>query len=304
MMGTGVKSPKKRNARIIIHVFNLLALLALSIILLLTAVVRPYQLVLLIPVIGLILLYSVFHTNQNVLACYFGISVALVLWIVLCENIVTIESLLGLRITSRLALGSRLYSYVATHAKAEGIQQCCNDPLSYNYKPGSVYRHTYDCDTCNPPYQIVVDETGHLNRQLGLINDNHQIDLFLAGDSVTQGFGAPGVLEFVKAHLHLNMWNLSIGGYGPRQKINALITYALPKRPKWLVVEFYSGNDISDAITDEVCDSLLCKMNITEIYQRLSVHPIYRPMLDIPRVDLSVLVIIARTISPLLLPGT
>jgi hypothetical protein len=287
MVETRIKSFKTTKIPFIFHAFNLLALFALSAMLLLTVVVRPYQLLILIPIIAIIILYLMFYTNQNVLACNFGISISLIFWIIICENIVTVDNLLGTEITRRLQLSWRLHSYVYTNLKIErknNFQQCCNDPLSYNLKPGTEYRYTYDCDICNSLYQTIVDETGYLNRQLGLFSSSEKIDLFLAGDSVTQGFGVPSVLEFVNEQIHRKMWNLSIGGYGPRQKINALITYALQKHPSWLIVEFYSGNDIPDSIADEVCDSVnsfLCRGNITEIRRRLLVHPIYGPMLDV-----------------------
>ena len=127
-------------------------------------------------------------------------------------------------------------------------QECCGDSLTYNLKPGSIYTETYDCDECNQRYEVVADETGYLNRQIGLVKNADRIDLFLAGDSVMQGMGVPGVLEFVKDRIPGTMWNLSMAGYGPRQKVNAAMTYALPKKPRWLILEFFSGNDVTDAI--------------------------------------------------------
>jgi hypothetical protein len=50
------------------------------------------------------------------------------------------------------------------------------------------------------------------------------------------------------------MWNLSIQAYGPRRKISALIAYALPKQPRWLIVEFLPGNDLPKEITNDVCE--------------------------------------------------
>jgi hypothetical protein len=164
------------------------------------------------------------------------------------------------------------------------MQECCNDPLSYHYKPGSRARYTNDCESCNKPYEVVVDETGYLNQPLGLMESSAQVDLFLAGDSVTQGYGAPSVVEFLKEKIHVKMWNLSIAGYGPRQKINALITYALPKHPKWLIVEFFSGNDISDVMVDEACERVNvfgCKYNTFAERRALMADPEYRTMLDV-----------------------
>jgi hypothetical protein len=270
----------------IIHVFNLFVLLALSVILLLTTVVRPYQFVVLTPLIVSIILYFKFRTNQKILALSFGLSISLALWIILCENIVTIDKLFGTRITRRLSLGQKLYDFVHIILKDESkhhFQQCCNDPLSYSFKPGSESRLIYDCDICGNPYQVVADEIGYLNQQQGLFNSSDQIDLFLAGDSVTQGYGVPSVLEFVREQIHVKMWNLSIMGYGPRQKINALITHALQKHPKWLIVEFFSGNDIPDSIDDEIRDSshsFQRRLSAAHARRQLLASPIYGSLLD------------------------
>jgi hypothetical protein len=74
------------------------------------------------------------------------------------------------------------------------------------------------------------------------------------------------------------MWNLSIQAYGPRQKVSAVLAYALPKRPQWLIVEFYSGNDLPEAIRDDVCadfSDFRCRYNRPEIHWRLAHHPVY-----------------------------
>ena len=282
----GVQRSKKTAVPRAIHVLNLAALFTLGLILLLSAVVRFWHLVILLPVLVSIILYCRYRTSPDLAACYFGLSIFVGLWIVICENIVTIDNVLGTRTTSKLQLGMKLQSYVEANIKdrRQIVQECCNDTLSYHYKPGSRVRYTYDCDTCNEPYEIVVDETGYLNQPLGLMKSTGQVDLFLAGDSVTHGFGVPSVMEFMREKIPIKMWNLSMGGYGARQRINALITYALPKHPKWLIVEFYSGNDIPDAMGDEACErvnTFRCRYNLPEIWRGLLAHPIYGTMLDV-----------------------
>jgi hypothetical protein len=269
-----------------IHVLNLSALVVLSVILLPAAVVRFYQLAILVPILSLlIILYWLLRKKSTVVACCLAFSVSLGLWIVICENMVHIDNLFGTRITRNLSLSPRLMSYLSAKLRARaGIyQQCCNDPLSYHLKPNSTYRNTYDCDTCNDPYEVMVDETGYLNRQLGLMKSNDTIDLFLAGDSVMQGMGMPSVLDHVKNRIPLKMWNLSMAGYGPRQKISSLIAYALPKQPKWLMVDFYSGNDATDAIEFELCDGVgdfRCVVNKELLRRRLLAHPLYGRLLS------------------------
>ena len=228
----------------IVHLVNVVAVLLSGLLLLLTAVVRPYQLVVLLPVLALLVVYWRLRTDPRVAAGYFGLSMALLGWILICENIVTIDNVFGSQISGALRLDFRLHSYVDTtlHTKARRyLEPCCGDPLTWHYRPGSLYRHTFDCATCNEPYEVRVDETGYLNRQPDLMQSHQQIDLFLAGDSVLQGMGVPSVVEWLQAQIPLRMWNLSIQAYSPRQKINALIAYALPKQPRWLIVEFYAG---------------------------------------------------------------
>jgi hypothetical protein len=56
-----------------IHVVNVIALLLAGLILLLTAVAKLYQLVVLLPVLVLLAVYWCFRTNPGVAAGYFGI---------------------------------------------------------------------------------------------------------------------------------------------------------------------------------------------------------------------------------------
>ena len=272
----------------LIHVVNILALLLAGLILLLTAVARAYQMVLLGPVLILLVVYWRFRTNSRVAAGYFGIAIGLFSWILICEHMVTIDNVFGSQITMRLPVGLRLQSYINDSLRTPDrlyLEGCCDDLLTWHYQPGSTYRKTFDCPTCGQPYEIVVDETGYLNQQAGLMQRHKLIDLFLAGDSVLQGHGVPSVLESIRTQIPLSMWNLSIAGYSARQKVNALITYALPKQPQWLVVEFYSGNDLKEAIRSEAYDGkgdFRCRYNWPEVRRQLSQHPLYQTIFEIP----------------------
>jgi hypothetical protein len=190
--------------------------------------------------------------------------------------------MLGSQISTDLPVGFKLQAYIGDHLNSlprlKLLQPCCNDSLTYNLKPGTRHRETYDCDTCNEAYEITVDETGYLNQQAGLWNASDQIEVFVAGDSVLQGVGAPGVFESVRTRTPLKIWNLSLSGYGPRDKVNALLTYALPKRPRWLIVDFYSANDPTDSMDDEACEKFRdfrCKFSRPELRRQILEHPIY-----------------------------
>jgi hypothetical protein len=272
---------------LVIHIVNVVALLLGGLILMLTAVVKVYQLSVLLPVLVLLLVYWRVRTNPRVAAGYFGLSMALLGWILICEHIVIIDKVFGSEISGQLRLDSRLKSYVDTTLGTKPrkyLEPCCDDPLTWHYQPGSLYRATYDWGTAPVPYEVVADETGYLNQQADLRYSDHPIDLFLAGDSVLQGTGVPSVVEWLRALLPLRLWNLSIEGYGPRQRISALIAYALPKQPRWLIVEFYGRNDLCDEIINDVCDStgdFRCRFNKLEFHRLFAQHPVYQTIFDL-----------------------
>jgi hypothetical protein len=280
------KDPGQAGIPPIMHLVNFTALFMIGVILLMSGVVNIRSLIILLPVLGLAIVYWRFHMNPKIVSIYLGISTCLLLWILLCENILRIENLTGRQFTEKLIVGLRLQADVdESHSRNRQnyTQQCCDDPLAWNYKPNSKHRSTYDCSTCNETYQTIVDETGFLNRALGLMTNNDQIEMFVAGDGVLQGIGSLSVIDLIRSQIPVKMWNLSVSGYGPRQRISALLANALDKRPKWLVVEFYARNDVSDAIADALCDKTedyRCRFSTAEVRYRIIKHPVYRNMVD------------------------
>jgi hypothetical protein len=269
----------------VIHMVNLAALLLVGLILLFAAVIKWRDLGLLLLIGVLIMGYWRFRLHPNVAAGAFGLSIAVLCWVLLCENIVRIDNLFGTQLTKQLILGMRLQAYVDDHLTGPGreyLQPCCGDSMTWHYTPGSTYRETYDCATCNAPYEVVADETGNLNRPMQLWPSHTHIDLFIAGDSVLQGLGVPSVVELLRDQLPMTLWNLSIAGYGPRQKVSSLLTYALPKHPRWLMLEFYARNDITDAIVTDVCEGtqdFRCRYSIPDYTYRLARHPVYHSVI-------------------------
>jgi hypothetical protein len=89
VVNTGWKAPEdgfmhSRTTHLtLLHLVNLAALLLVSVILLLTAVTRGYQLVLLGPMLLLILGYWRFRASPRVVAGAFGLSMAVLGWILL-----------------------------------------------------------------------------------------------------------------------------------------------------------------------------------------------------------------------------
>jgi hypothetical protein len=282
------KSKDRAGIPLLIHVLNIAGLMALASILLMSSVFRLYQFVFLTSVLlAAVVVYWRFRSNPNVIAVYFALSISVAFWILLCENVVAIDNIVGTQISTNLPVGFRLQAYIGDHLNSlprrKLLQPCCNDSLTHNLKPGSRHRETYDCGTCNEPYEVTVDETGYLNQQAGLWNASDQIEIFVAGDSVLQGVGGPSVVESIRTRTPLKIWNLSLSGYGPRDKVNALLTYAMPKHPRWLVVEFYSANDPTDCMEDEACEKFRdfrCKFSQPEIRRQILEHPIYSSLLN------------------------
>ena len=280
------KAPRQPQVPLIIRSLNFAALGLLALILVPAFVIHPYQLFFVLPILALLMgLCWSFQENASISALYFGLSLCVVLYIFICENVVAVDNVIGTEITRNLRLGMRLQAYAKANLKRQGFHRegCCGDPLSYHYQPGTPYKLTYDCIQCTAPYETIVDSTGYLNRDHELINNPRGIDMFVAGDSTLQGYGVPSVVEFLNDLLPITIWNLSNTRYGPRQKVSALITYALPRHPKWIILEFLSENDISETITDEVCvdsGSFVCLFNSSERNRRVLAHPVFSLKVD------------------------
>src|SRR5215510_7592808 len=187
----------------LLHIINVGALLLGVALLLLTAVHRTAQLIILVPALALLALYWHLRARPIVVALFFGMAMALVVWILVCKNIVLLDRALGTRFSTRLQLSPRLARYVLSSLPTEDrreLEPCCNDPLMWRYRPGSRYRATFDCSTCNPPLEAIVDQTGYLNQAPCPPQCYPQIDLFVAGDSVLQGMGVPSVVEELRRY--------------------------------------------------------------------------------------------------------
>jgi hypothetical protein len=100
---------------------------------------------------------------------------------------------------------------------------------------------------------------------------------------VLQGAGMPSIIEGIKARVPFSLWNLSTSSYSPRQKVEALIRYGLPKSPKWLIVEYFSGNDASEANEDEICEmggNFSSRFAIDWMRSRFEQNPKYQDILQ------------------------
>lgn len=200
--------------------------------------------------------YFNFRDSTGMVMTSFVLTTLVFLFLIIGQSLPFIDDLTGLGITRKLDLSARLMRVAASRTdqdrRSDSFEQVGEDPLLYRRVPGS--RHRYSYDGSMPLYEAVVDETGYLNSDLGSYKRLDRIDMFIAGDSVMQGTGIPSCVEKMKKSTSLSLWNLSTGSYGPRQKVGALIRFALPKHPSCLVVEFYGGNDASDINEDDVIE--------------------------------------------------
>jgi hypothetical protein len=283
--GRLITSLRSAAVPLIIRVINLAGLAIVGLILVPAASVRASQVLVLLGALTLWMgFYWKFQHQPTVSALHLSVAFSLILWIVLCENIISIDNLLGSHVTSELNLGLRLKALAKNNLRNQDKirEGCCGDPLSWHYKPGSIYRSIFDCARCNSPLELLVDTTGYLNRQYEFIGDGKAVDMFVAGDSVLEGVGVPGIVDFLNELMPEKLWSLSANNYGPRQKVNALITYAIPQRPRFVVLEFY-GNDVTDAIMTESCAStatFYCLFTKPERHRALLQYEPFASMVD------------------------
>lgn len=212
-----------------------------------------------------------------------GVALGAGTFVVCAENLLWLEARLEFRVSHKLHVGERLTAYMDEHAvyRPDVFEPYGADPLFYRRKPGSRHLGFLDVDPKNV-YETRADEIGYLNRDRGFYADGRPIAAFVAGDSVIQGVGMPSVTDVMRERSGLRVFNLATGGYGPTDRVEALKLFAIPRRPQWVVVEFFSGNDINDAIESDVCRWLRrnyrCRFARLEIRRGLSRHPRYRAL--------------------------
>jgi hypothetical protein len=222
-----------------------------------------------------------------------SLAVGLAVFALVAEHLLLLERLLGFRISNKLDLSPRLVAQAMRHPQAMrpidyvvsySFEQYGTDPLFYRYTPGSRYRHQYDYPNVGEIYETIVDDIGFLNADRNYYTRHDRIEVFLTGDSVLQGIGVPGVIEELKTLVPYTIYSLATAGYSPRQRVQALREFALPKQPRWLVIEFYAGNDASEVIEDELCERLQrdyhCRFDTTAMARGFSQDSEYASMAD------------------------
>ena len=70
------------------------------------------------------------------------------------------------------------------------------------------------------------------------------------GDSFTDAMTLPVELGWparLASLLGVSVRNYGTAGFGPPQELRVLEEYVLPRRPRFVVVGFFAGNDLQDA---------------------------------------------------------
>jgi hypothetical protein len=70
----------------------------------------------------------------------------------------------------------------------------------------------------------------------------------VSGDSFTSHSVDPGQWpKLLSESLGIPVLNLGLQGYGPHSEVEALIRFGLPRKPRWVILAWYEGNDLIDA---------------------------------------------------------
>ncbi len=95
-------------------------------------------------------------------------------------------------------------------------------------------------------YQI--DENGFLNAP----PQKPVYDHIALGDSYTGALFVPDPWpQKLDQHLGTDTLNLGLSGFGPQEALWVLEDYGLARRPKWVILAYFEGNDLSDAANYE-----------------------------------------------------
>jgi hypothetical protein len=120
----------------------------------------------------------------------------------------------------------------------------------YSLSQGSLQQIGSTEDSVLARIHFITDENGYPNSSP--LHD--QYDIVTTGDSFS-GAGWvstpwPRMLEELSKKTVLN---LSIPMYGPQSEVEAVRKFGFPRRPKWVIVGYFEGNDLTDALAyDEI----------------------------------------------------
>lgn len=127
------------------------------------------------------------------------------------------------------------YHYVPGY-KTEGLWDPA-DPRTAN--PGSETRPTGRSDAFL--YKFQTDEKGFPNDEYTW---RDQYDIVIAGDSFTIRTAPTTWMESLRDLTGMSVLTLGAPSWGPLNETEAIKQYGLDKKPKWVVVMYFEGNDL------------------------------------------------------------
>lgn len=108
----------------------------------------------------------------------------------------------------------------------------------------------YDFPDPRVPDSVQADDIGFCNPE-GLYKETDRFDIMTVGDSFT-ACHAVSIEDAwslqLGVHLDSNVYNLGNSGVGVYEYNQILKTFAVPKKPRVVVMNFYEGNDLRDAM--------------------------------------------------------
>jgi len=241
--------------------------------------------VLLTAIVGMSLVLYRFWSNRRGLLLSIPIAVSAICFALFAQSLPMIQRLSGIDLVNSLDLSNRLVDKLREDRSVttRRWEQFGTDLQFYRLEPLSEYRERANYEKRGPELVEIADENGFLSGR-DYFSQRTAIDVFLAGDSVLQGVGTPGIVYKLRQTLPATLYSVSTSGYGPRQKVGALKQFALSKHPRLLVIEFYSGNDATDAIEDDACrttgEDYRCRLNTTAANRALAHDPTLREFGD------------------------
>jgi len=128
---------------------------------------------------------------------------------------------------------------------AEGLSRLFFDPIDFlkpKTVPDEVLRYKIE------PNSGAHDSWGFRNKSVP-----QSVDIVAIGDSHTYGISAmasnswPSILQNLSGK---QVYNISLGGYGPAEYLYLMEDKALSLNPKIIIVGLYLGNDLKNAITN------------------------------------------------------
>ena len=118
----------------------------------------------------------------------------------------------------------------------------------YHYMRGSVVPWSADHNPVIARIHMMTDKNGFRNSP----PEKDTYDIVALGDSFTRASGVPTPwAQKLAEDTGSDVLNLGDVGFGPQDELKVLRQYGLDKRPQWVILAYFEGNDLYDAASYE-----------------------------------------------------